>query len=135
MIIPTAREEQLAKEIVDCAYKVHTKLGPGLLESIYEICFCHELETKKIPYQRQVFVLPVYDGTPLKGSLRLDVLVDDLIICELKSVESLNALFLSQIMSQLRLSQKRLEFLINFNVATIKQGIRRVILDPNNHRQ
>ncbi len=80
-------------------------------------------------------MLPVYDGTPLKGSLRLDVLVDDLIICELKSVESLNALFLSQIMSQLRLSQKRLEFLINFNVATIKQGIRRVILDPNNHRQ
>jgi len=122
------RHEYLAKEIVDSAYTVHRALGPGLLESIYETCFCHELKKRSIPHERQVTVPLVYDGVVLSDCLRLDVLVDDLIICELKSVEAINPIFMAQILTQLKLTGKRLGFLINFNVPTIKQGIRRVIL-------
>ncbi len=132
-IITTAREELIARGIVDAAYVVHKTMGPGLLESIYEACFCHELKKRRIPYARQVLVPLMYDGISLTDGLRLDVLVDDLIVCELKSVEALNAVFLAQILSQLRLTGKRLGFLINFNVATIKEGIRRVILESTSH--
>ena len=125
---PTPHEEALAREIVDCAYKVHRALGPGLLESIYEACFCHELTKRGIPYRRQVQVPLVYDGISLPESLRLDVLVNDLIVCEFKSVESIIPLFVAQVLSQLKLSQKHLGFLINFNVPVIKEGIRRIIL-------
>jgi len=125
---PTPHEEALAREIVDCAYKVHRALGPGLLESIYEACFCHELTKRGIPYRRQVQVPLVYDGISLPESLRLDLLVDDLIVCELKSVELIIPLFVAQVLSQLKLSGKRLGFLINFNVPVIKEGIRRIIL-------
>jgi len=124
----TPQEEALAREIVDCAYKVHRALGPGLLESIYEACFCHELSKRGIPYRRQVQVPLVYDGISLPESLRLDVLVNDLIVCEFKSVESIIPLFVAQVLSQLKLSQKHLGFLINFNVPVIKEGIRRIIL-------
>ena|SRR6266487_3691101 len=124
----SVKEEQLAKSIVDSAYAVHKALGPGLLESVYEACFCHELNKRGIPYRRQVKVPIIYDGVTLKEGLRLDILVDDLIISELKSVESLNPIFVAQILSQLKLTGKRLGFLINFNVTTIKEGIRRVIL-------
>jgi GxxExxY protein len=128
MTSTTPEEEELARKIVDCAYAVHSTLGPGLLESIYETCFCHELQKRRVPYKRQVTVPLVYDGIVLSDRLRLDVLVKDLIICELKSVDSLDPIFMAQILTQLKLTRKRLGFLINFNVPAIKQGIRRVIL-------
>jgi GxxExxY protein len=119
------REEYLAKEIVDCAYKVHKQLGPGLLEKVYEVCFCHELAKKGIPFKRQVDIPIVYDGMTFEEGLRLDVLVDDLIICELKAKDELNPVWKAQIISHLKLTDKHLGFLINFNVALIKNGINR----------
>jgi len=128
MTSTTPEEEELARKIVDCAYRVHRGLGLGLLESIYETCFCHELQKRGVPYRRQLTVPLVYDGIVLSDCLRLDVLVKDLIICELKSVDSLDPIFMAQILTQLKLARKRLGFLINFNVPAIKLGIRRVIL-------
>jgi GxxExxY protein len=128
MTTPSPREEALAREIVDCAYKVHRAVGPGLLECIYEACFCHELTKRVIHYRRQVQVPLIYDGITLPEGLRLDVLVDELLVCELKSVESIIPLFVAQLLSQLKLTHKSLGFLINFNVPVIKEGIRRIIL-------
>ncbi len=119
------REEYLAKEIVDCAYKVHKALGPGLLEKVYEICFCYELLKKNIPYQRQVDIPIAYDGLIFEESLRLDVLVDNLVICELKAKDELNPVWEAQILSHLKLTGKNIGFLINFNTPLIKDGIRR----------
>lgn len=119
------REEYLAKEIVDCAYKVHTQLGPGLLEKVYEACFCHELAKKGIPFQRQISIPIVYDELIFDEGLRLDVLVDDLVVCELKAKDELNPVWKAQIISHLKITNKSLGFLINFNGALIKNGINR----------
>ncbi|MEO7484339.1 MAG: GxxExxY protein [Ferruginibacter sp.] len=121
-------EEYLAKEIVDCIYKVHKSLGPGLLEKIYEVCFCHELDKKGIDYKRQVSIPITYDGIIFDEGFKLDVFVDDLIICELKARDQLNALWHAQILSHLRLLNKRIGFLVNFNVPLIKDGIKRIVL-------
>jgi len=122
------REESIAQKIVDSAYTVHKKLGPGLLERVYEVCFCHELSKRGLKYQRQVDIPVVYDGIVFDEGLRLDVLVEELIICELKAVEEMNPVWEAQILSHLKLSGKRLGFLINFNVPLIKDGIKRIIL-------
>ena len=124
----TKREEELAKEIVDAAYLVHKELGPGLLERIYEVCFCHELSKKGINTRRQVLVPIQYDGITFDEGLRLDVLVDELIVCELKAVDTFNPVWKAQLISHLRLADKRLGFLINFNVPLIKDGIHRFII-------
>lgn len=121
-------EERVAAAVVDSALAVHRVLGPGLLESVYETCLCHELAKRGMSVRRQVSVPIMYDGLIFQEGLRLDVLVNDLVICELKSVEEMNPIYLAQLLSQLRLTGKRLGFLINFNVALIKQGIQRVIL-------
>lgn len=119
------REEFLAKEIVDCAYRVHKQLGPGLLEKVYEVCFCHELAKKGISFKRQIDISIVYDGLKFDEGLRLDVLVDDLVICELKAKDELNSVWKAQIISHLKLTGKRIGFLINFNVTLIKDGLHR----------
>ena len=124
----SAREERIAKLIVDAAYTVHKALGPGLLESVYEPCFCHELGKRSLSFQRQVIVPIVYDGITFDQGFRLDVLVEELIICELKAVETMHPVFTAQLLTYLKLTEKRLGFLINFNVPLIKQGIKRVIL-------
>ena len=121
-------EELVAQKIVDSAYTVHTKLGPGLLERVYEICFCHELSKRGLEYRRQVDMPIVYDGMVFNEGLRLDVLVEDLIICELKSADEMNPIWEAQILSYLKLTGKRLGFLINFNVPLIKNGTKRIIL-------
>lgn len=118
-------EEYLAKEIVDSAFKVHKQLGPGLLEKVYEICFCHELSKKGILFQRQIDIPIFYDGLKFDEGLRLDVLVDNSVICELKAKDELNPVWKAQIISHLKLTNKNLGFLINFNVALIKDGIHR----------
>ncbi len=125
---PSEKEESIAKNIVDAAYTVHKELGPGLLEKIYEACFCHELSKKGLRYQRQVDMPIVYDGITFDEGLRLDVFVEGLIICELKAVEEMNPVWEAQLLSHLKLTGKHLGFLINFNVPLIKNGIKRIIL-------
>ncbi|MGD9058496.1 MAG: GxxExxY protein [Desulfobacterales bacterium] len=122
------REESIGEKIVDAAFTVHRVLGPGLLERVYEVCFCHELSKHNLKYQRQVDIPVTYDGMTFDEGLRLDVLVEDLIICELKAVDKMNPVWQAQILSHLRLTGKRLGFLINFNVPLIKTGIKRIIL-------
>jgi GxxExxY protein len=122
------KEETIARSIVDAAYAVHSFLGPGLLETIYETCFCHELAKRSLSFQRQVAVPIKYDGITFQEGLRLDVLVEQTIICELKAVEIMHPVFSAQLLSQLKLTGNRLGFLINFNVPIIKYGIKRIIL-------
>ena len=122
------REESIAEKIVDAAFTVHKVLGPGLLERVYEVCFCHELSKRELKYQRQVDLPITYDGMIFDEGLRLDVLVEELIICELKAVDEMDPVWKAQILSHLRLTGKRLGFLINFNVPFIKDGINRIIL-------
>ena len=121
-------EEEIAKKIVNAAYTVHKTLGPGLLERVYEVCFCHELEKNGLSLERQVDVPIIYDGITFDDCLRLDVLVEDLVICELKAVETMNPVWQAQLLSHMKLLKKRLGFLINFNVPLIKQGIKRIVL-------
>ena len=122
------KEESIAGKIVDAAYTVHKILGPGLLEKVYEVCFCHELSKRGLKNKRQVDIPIVYDGITFHEGLRLDVLVEELIICELKAVDEMNPVWEAQILSHLKLTGKRLGFLINFNVPLIKEGIKRIIL-------
>ena len=125
--ILSEKEEWLGKQIVDASYKVHKELGPGLLEKIYEACLCHELEKKGISYKRQVELPFVYDGKQFDEGLRMDILVDGHVICELKAVETVNPVWKAQIISHLKLTKLRLGYLINFNVPFIKDGIKRYI--------
>jgi GxxExxY protein len=118
----------IGKQIVDAAFLVHKKLGPGLLEKIYEICFCHELSKKGIHYERQQEIQIYYDGIYFKEGLRLDILVEGCIICELKAVDIVNPIWSAQVLTYLKLSNKRLGYLINFNVINIGQGIKRFVL-------
>lgn len=121
-------EESIVKKIIDAAYTVHKTSGPGLLEKVYEACFCHELTKRGLKYLRQVDVPIIYDGTTFNEGLRLDVLVEDTIICELKAVDEMNPVWEAQLLSHLKLTGKRLGFLINFNVPLIKKGIQRMVL-------
>lgn len=120
--------EWLAKQIVDIAYNLHVKLGPGLLEKIYEPCFCYELTKREIPFITQKKVPIVYEGLIFEEALRLDILVDDLIIVELKAQENFHPVWLAQLLSYLKLTNKKLGFIINFNVPLIKDGIKRLVL-------
>ncbi len=126
---PVSREvDRIAKAIVESTFVVHKSLGPGLLESVYEICFCHELSKRNLKFKRQVAIPIVYDGIRFDEALRLDVLVEDEIICELKAVDAMLPVFKAQLLSQMKLTKKRLGFLINFNAPRIKDGIERLIL-------
>jgi GxxExxY protein len=119
--------EIIGKKIVDAAYTIHKALGPGLLEKVYEVCFCHELQKRGLTYERQVSVQIVYDGIIFKEGLRLDVLVESAVICELKALETVNPVWEAQILSHLKLTDNRLGYLINFNVPLMKNGIRRFV--------
>jgi GxxExxY protein len=121
------REEQIGKAVVQAAYTVHRGLGPGLLESVYEPCFCHELEKQGLAFKRQIKVPIVYDGLSFPEAFRIDVLVDDLVICELKAAEDNHPVYLAQLLTYLKLTNKQLGFVINFNVPLIKSGIQRVV--------
>ena len=120
--------EEIARKIVDAAYTVHKALGPGLLERVYEVCFCHELAKRGLRYARQLDIPITYDGLLFNEGLRLDVLVEDVVICELKAVDEINPVWEAQLLSHLKLSDKQLGFLINFNVPCIKEGIKRMIV-------
>ncbi|NLK48714.1 MAG: GxxExxY protein [Bacteroidales bacterium] len=122
-------EEEIGKAVVHAAYEVHKELGPGLLEKVYEVCFCHVLQKMGYDVKRQLSIPIVFDGITFSEGLKLDVLVNDLVICELKAVETVNPVWRSaQVLSHLKLTGKRLGYLINFDVPVIKNGIKRFII-------
>jgi GxxExxY protein len=125
--MPSERVEEIAKIIVNAAFKVHKELGPGLLEKVYEACLSYEIEKAGLIVKRQVDIPIVYDGVTLKEKLRLDLIVEDLVIVETKAVEIVNPVWQAQIISHLRLTNNELGFLINFNVPLIKNGMKRFI--------
>lgn len=118
-------EERIATAIVNAAYNIHTELGPGLLEKVYEVCMAHELRKAGFEVKRQIDIPIVYDGIRFNEGLRLDLLVNDLVIVELKAVDLVNPVWQTQIISHLKLMRLNLGFLINFNVPLIRKGIRR----------
>jgi len=122
------RENYLAKVVVDIAFVIHKALGPGLLESVYEKCFCHELELMKIPFVCQKKVAINYRGLELEDGLRLDLLVDDLLIVELKAQVEYHPIWDAQLLSYLKLTGKRIGYLINFHVPLMKDGFKRMVL-------
>jgi GxxExxY protein len=124
--------DEVSGLIIDAAMKVHTVLGPGLLESAYETCLTHELRSRGLKVLSQL-VLPIkYEGLELDAGYRLDLLVEDCVIVEIKAVESLNTIYQAQLLSYLKMSGKQVGLLINFNVHHLKNGIRRVV---NNYQK
>lgn len=117
--------EEIAREVVDAAFKVHRELGPGLLESAYEIALFHELTKRGLRTRRQVPVHVKYDGVDLGVGFRVDVLVEETIIVELKAVQVMSPVFQAQIITHLRLSKRPIGFLINFHEPIFKRAIKR----------
>ena len=123
----TLSENELSKIILDAAFRVHTKTGPGLLETIYEVILAYELRKQGLRVERQV-PLPIrYDDLVFEEGFRVDLLVEGKVLVELKSVEQLNSVHGKQVLTQLRLSDKRLGLLINFGEAQLKNGIQRIV--------
>lgn len=120
--------DAIAKEVVDSAFKVHSTLGPGLLESIYETCLAYELRKRGLGSERQRPYPVVYDGQKLEEGLRIDIVVENAVAIELKAAERMLPVFEAQVLTYLKLSGLRLGFLINFNVPRIKEGIKRFAL-------
>ena len=116
----------LTGEVIGAAIEVHKILGPGLLESTYEECLCRELELRKIPYERQKELPIEYKGLKLDCGYRLDILVANRLILELKACESLQPIHEAQLLTYLKLTGIKLGLLINFNVPMLKQGIKRI---------
>jgi GxxExxY protein len=121
-------EERVASLIVDAAIKVHRILGPGLLERVYETCLVHELICRGLRVETQVALPIEYEGLRLDGGFRLDLLIDDLAIVELKAVDKVLPIHDAQVITYLKLSGRRLGFLLNFNVPVMKRGITRFVL-------
>lgn len=122
------QEEYLGRQIVDIAISIHRKLGQGLLESVYEKCFSYELLKRNIPFVRQKEVPIIYETVEIADGLRLDLLADNLVIVELKAQEIYHPVWDAQLLSYLKLTGKRLGFLVNFHVPLMKNGIKRLIL-------
>lgn len=120
-------ENEIARQIVDAAYKIHTTLGPGLLESAYEAILAHELQKRGLRVVRQKPIPVVYDGLHLEIGYRADLIVEDKVIVEIKSVEKLAPVHMKQLLTYLRLADKRLGLLVNFGEALIKNGLKRVV--------
>ena len=120
-------ENEIAKIIVDAAFHIHKKLGPGLLETVYEVILAHALQKRGLKVERQVPMAIVFDGIRFDEGFRADLMVEDKIIVELKSVENIVPVHKKQLLTYLRLSDKRLGLLINFGSELIKDGISRVV--------
>ncbi|WP_025226523.1 GxxExxY protein [Fimbriimonas ginsengisoli] len=122
------RLNQITREVISAAIAVHQTLDPGLLESVYEACLAHELRSRGIAFRQQVGLPVIYGEIRLEAGLRLDLLVEELVIIEIKAVDALNPIHDAQLLTYLKLSGRRLGLLINFNVVVLKQGLRRVVL-------
>ncbi|GLH68504.1 hypothetical protein GETHPA_00370 [Geothrix rubra] len=119
--------EAIGTAIVDAAITVHRELGPGLLESTYEVCLVHELTNRGLSVERQKSLPVMYRGTQIDAGYRLDLLVEGCVVLELKAVDELSRIHYAQLLTYLKLSGHRLGFLINFNAVPMKQGIRRLV--------
>jgi GxxExxY protein len=122
------REGFLSKEVIDIAFKLHKALGPGLLESVYAKCFYYELESRSIPFAKEQMVAIQYEDLVLENGLKLDILVDNLLILELKAQENYHPVWEAQLLSYLKLTNKRIGYIINFHVPLMKDGFKRFIL-------
>ena len=120
-------ENELSKHIVDAAYEIHRTLGPGLLESVYEECMGRELSLRGISFKKQLSIPVKYKGLNLDCGLRLDLLVDDLVIVEIKAIEKVAPVHKAQLLTYLKITNIRLGLVINFNVELIRDGIHRVV--------
>jgi GxxExxY protein len=119
-------ESERAREIVDAAYRIHTELGPGLLESVYSVTLAWELEQRGLQVACQCEVPVLYRGIRMEAGFRADLIVNDKVIIEVKSIENVMPVHKKQLLTYLRLADKRLGLLINFNVVLIKDGITRI---------
>jgi GxxExxY protein len=124
----TEKEIWLTNQIMEISFSLHKTLGPGLLESVYEKCFCYELEKRKILFVKQKAVQIIYDGLIIDEGLRVDILIEGLIIIELKAQENYHPVWEAQLLSYLKLTNKRLGYFLNFHVPLMKNGIKRMIL-------
>jgi len=120
--------ERVGKAVLDAAYKVHTALGPGLLESVYETCTALETRESGLRVATQVALPVTYKDIKMDAGLRLDMLVENCVIVEFKSVETMNPVYDAQLITYLKLTEIRLGFLINFNVVHLKDGIKRIVV-------
>jgi GxxExxY protein len=120
--------DQISREILDSAYKVHSKLGPGLLESAYRTCLSYELRKKGLKVEEEKPLPLIYEDVHLDCGYRLDMLVENKVIIELKTVDDFNEVHVAQLLTYLRFSERHLGMLLNFYVKSLKDGIRRVIL-------
>lgn len=123
------RNDELTEKIISAAIEVHRALGPGLLESTYEICLCRELDLRGLKFRRQVALPITYKGAKLDAGYRLDIVVEEQVILELKSVESLQAIHEAQLITYLKLSGYKVGLLMNFNVLYLKRGLKRIVND------
>jgi GxxExxY protein len=123
-----AQRDAVTESVIGAAIEVHRALGPGLLESAYEQCLCRELDLQNIPYRRQLALPLQYKGVALDCGYRIDVLVDDLLVLELKAVDTLLPIHEAQLLTYLRLAAKPTGLLINFNVPVLFKGIKRLKL-------
>ncbi|HEY4676411.1 MAG TPA: GxxExxY protein [Candidatus Angelobacter sp.] len=122
------RYEDLTKEIIGAAIEVHKAVGPGLLEGVYEECLCHELKLRNLSFECQIVVSVTYKGVILDCGYRLDLLVENTVILELKSVDRIHPIFEAQLLTYMRMLQKPVGLLINFNVPILRSGIVRKVL-------
>jgi GxxExxY protein len=122
------QDNDLTRRIIGLAMRVHTRLGPGLLESVYHRCLCHELSRADIPFEQQVRLPIRYDGVEIDSGYLADIVVRDEVILELKAVENLHPLHEAQLLTYLRLSTCRTGLLINFNTVSLTDGIRRRVI-------
>ena len=120
--------EAIGKKVLDAAYTVHTDLGPGLLESVYEACLAYELQKQDLKVETQAIVPVRYHDVFVETGLRLDLWVEKCVIVELKAVETMHPLYDAQLLTYLKITGCRLGFLINFNVKRLKEGVKRMIL-------
>ena len=120
-------EDLLTERIIGAAIEVHQVLGPGLLESAYESCLCHELSLRGLPFRRQVELPVRYKNVRLECGYKIDVLVQEIVVVELKAVEALQPVHDAQILTYLKLAQLSVGLLLNFHAPTLKQGLRRVV--------
>lgn len=121
------RAEEISKFVLDAAFQVHSTLGPGLLESVYEACMVHELGLRNINVSSQIILPVVYKGMKVDSGFRLDLLVDGCVIVEIKSAEMISPVYFAQLLTYLRLTDIRLGLLINFNLIHLRDGIKRII--------
>lgn len=121
-------EERIGAAVVDAAVAVHQALGPGLLERPYELCLCHALTKRGFKWQRQVKLPIVYEGLVVEGAYDIDILVEDLVVIEVKSVSEIADVHVAQCLTHLKFAKKRLSYVLNFNVTLMKRGIKRVVL-------